>query len=353
MKKYILIDPPYKVFYGDKIFKAGDTRMNRDGTLDSTARLRDKFDKLDIEIHTADYYFKNKTWIERENASCDYYSLGILENFEALGQRKNINLQAFVVMEPPVVAPHLYLALPRLTKYFKRVYVSNIHGDGYSLDGVNREKLHKFYWPVPFNDVLEKFWNNTDRMNRVVAISSNHNPMLYNLRHFILRKPQSELYSKRIEAVAALSKSGVVDLYGPRWGVWWSPFSMWRPYWKNRNALMSVYKGVCRSKHEVLSHYRFSLCFENMYMTDYITEKIFDCIYAGTIPLYLGAKNISDLIPPNVYVDCRNYSSWDGMWESVREMPDSRIQDMKEAGRVFVRKYGLRYYNSLEEIVIP
>lgn len=316
-----------------------------------TIRLHDKINTNAVEIHTTDFYFQNVNNIQTSGASCDYYSQGILDNFERLAKQQNISLEAFMVMEPPVVAPHLYRALPKLTKFFKRVYVHNVHGDGYSLKGVDKDRLHKFYYPIPYRDVLENFWTNAARMNRVVVINSNHNPILYGLRHFIFKMPQSELYSKRMEAVAGLAKLDAVELYGPRWEKWWSPVSMWRPYWKHRGSLMSVYKGVCRSKHEVLSHYKFCLCFENMYMDGYVTEKIFDCLYAGTIPLYLGAKNIADLIPPEVYIDCRKYSSRVEMWEDLKKIPDSQAQTMREAGRCFLRsEAGLRYYNSLENV---
>lgn len=41
-------------------------------------------------------------------------------------------------------------------------------------------------------------------------------------------------------------------------------------------------------------------------MTGYMTKKLFDCLYVGTIPLHLGAPDISSLIPPEAYIDCRN-----------------------------------------------
>ena len=86
-------------------------------------------------------------------------------------------------------------------------------------------------------------------------------------------------------------------------------------------------------------------------MSGYITEKIFDCIYAGTIPLYLGAKNIEALIPPGVYLDCRHFKSWEDMCNKVIAMSASEIDAMREAGRSFVQsEAGLKYYNSLVNI---
>lgn len=45
-------------------------------------------------------------------------------------------------------------------------------------------------------------------------------------------------------------------------------------------------------KSEALSSYMFSLVIENSEEDDYFTEKIIDCFLTGTIPIYLGNKNI-------------------------------------------------------------
>jgi hypothetical protein len=172
-------------------------------------------------------------------------------------------------------------------------------------------------------------------------INGNHKPTSF----------KGELYSKRIEALAALARFGKVDLFGMGWASWWSRNSLWLPYWRHRRLLMSIYKGACKSKHEVLSKYSFALCFENMAMKGYITEKIFDCFYVGTIPLYLGATDITSLIPKAAYIDCRKYRSWEDLHEYVMRMSKQEISSMREAGRVFIKsKAGLSYYNSLPSI---
>jgi len=128
---------------------------------------------------------------------------------------------------------------------------------------------------------------------------------------------------------------------------------MWLPYWKNRSKIMSIYKGTCRSKYEVLKCYDFCLCFENMMMDGYITEKLFDCLYAGTVPLYMGAPNILEYIPADVFVDCRQYSTWKEMWDDVTCMPDQKIIAMKKAGRSFLESNNAKkFYGSIENICI-
>ena len=115
---------------------------------------------------------------------------------------------------------------------------------------------------------------------------------------------------------------------------------------------MSLYKGACDSKYEVMSHYDFALCFENMAMSGYVTEKIFDCFYAGTVPVYLGAPDIDALIPADAYIDCRKYSSWSALHEDLMNMPKTKVAELKEAGRSFIRSVqGRGYYDSMLSIV--
>lgn len=350
-RQCILIDPSYKAYYRDSLFDIGNPTLNRDGSLEAAARLRTKLIEEGKDVHTADF-LQAAINEESSEAAYKYYSFGMLGNFEKWAAHPNVSLEAFLIMEPPVVMPQLYHALPKLTKYFKRVYVHNTHGDGYSLKGVDASKLHKLYFPMPYLDVIEPFWSKTDRLHRIVVINSNHNPLLNGLRGLSFKYFNTELYSTRIEAMCDLAKHGVVDLYGRRWQEWWSPFSMWLPYWKNRRTLMKIYRGTCKSKYEVLCQYKFCLCFENMAMDGWVTEKIFDCLYAGTIPLYLGAKDIRHLIPPDVYVDCRQFTSWDNMWEEVSKLTDGEILAMKLAGREFLRSAGgAEYINFLEKAV--
>jgi hypothetical protein len=251
-------------------------------------------------------------------------------------------MKAFVFYEPPVVAPKIYKALPELTAIFDQVYIPNTEGDGYSLQGVNKDKLRPLYWPIPFREVLMPYWSQKERQRKVVVINSNRRP----------RKNKREYYSTRIEATAYLAGIDAIDLYGRGWDrSLWAKESRWWPYWRHHSALQKVYKGPCPSKWDVLSKYEFCLCFENNPMAGYVTEKLFHCLYAGTIPLYLGAPDITSIIPPSCYIDCRRFSNWAEMWEYTKNLSTSEIDDMRNAGRDFLTStQSKRFYYSLNEI---
>jgi alpha(1,3/1,4) fucosyltransferase len=336
--KKIYIDPSYKDYYQDGLFDISNPKLNRDDSLQPLHRLQKALNGIGTEIHTADYLPE----FAQDNIAISYYSLGLMDKYHELSTRPDVKLRAFIIMEPPAVAPHLYRELPELTRHFERVYVHNTQGDGYSLKHVDQSRLRTFYWPQPCNGPIEPYWSNKSRLHRIVVINGNHIP----------RSLRGQLYGKRIAAMAELHNTRLVDLYGRGWDQWWSHRSMWPPYWFNYKKLMSIYRGPCDSKYEVLGQYNFSLCFENMTMTGYVTEKIFDCLYAGCIPLYLGAKNIEDLIPPATYIDCRQFSSWTEMGEYVLAMSADEIATIKAAGRAFLESTAyLKYYDSLMNIV--
>ncbi|MDC7704764.1 glycosyltransferase family 10 domain-containing protein [Vogesella indigofera] len=70
------------------------------------------------------------------------------------------------------------------------------------------------------------------------------------------------------------------------------------------------YKGKVESKIKTLRNFKYSICYENIYgYNGYITEKIFDCFFAGCIPIYWGAPDIDQYIPANCYIDRRQFSS--------------------------------------------
>jgi len=66
---------------------------------------------------------------------------------------------------------------------------------------------------------------------------------------------------------------------------------------KNQNLNVDAFgRGInpINSKLEGLQDYHFSIAMENGTMENYFTEKILDCMLAGTIPIYHGCTNIGD-----------------------------------------------------------
>ncbi|RZJ95460.1 MAG: hypothetical protein EOO60_00305 [Hymenobacter sp.] len=63
------------------------------------------------------------------------------------------------------------------------------------------------------------------------------------------------------------------------------------------------------NKLTVIRSYRFVVCYENTRLAGYISEKIFDCLFAGCVPVYLGEPNIERFIPTGCYIDRRRFAT--------------------------------------------
>lgn len=60
----------------------------------------------------------------------------------------------------------------------------------------------------------------------------------------------------------------------------------------------------------VIKEYKFVIAFENAIAEDYVTEKFYNPLLAGTVPVYFGAPNIYDFAPgENCFVDAKSFDT--------------------------------------------
>ncbi len=97
--------------------------------------------------------------------------------------------------------------------------------------------------------------------------------------------------SGRLEYLSELANHIAIDSYGR---------------WMN-NAVIPDDRGYL-SKRELMRRYRFTIAFENAIGEDYVTEKFFDPLIAGSVPVYLGAPNIERFAPgANSFINAADY----------------------------------------------
>ena len=115
-----------------------------------------------------------------------------------------------------------------------------------------------------------------------------------------------------------------------------------------RNKFVENDKGR-ETKMETISSYRFTLAFENAVERDYVTEKFYDPLLAGSVPVYLGAPNISDFSPgDHAFI---NVDEW-GSPESLAEYLRLASRDDLEYQRFFAlktRPFNHRFLRLLEQ----
>jgi hypothetical protein len=63
------------------------------------------------------------------------------------------------------------------------------------------------------------------------------------------------------------------------------------------------------NKDLIMSKYLFHLSFENQRTDDYITEKLWGALQSGTVPVYLGAPNIQEHVPPHSIISVDDFET--------------------------------------------
>ena len=68
--------------------------------------------------------------------------------------------------------------------------------------------------------------------------------------------------------------------------------------------------------HCAMSHYKFVLAIENTWTESYVTEKLFYALDAGAIPIYFGAPNVLDLVPPGSIIQGSKFKTMENIRSS-------------------------------------
>ncbi|CAH9082433.1 unnamed protein product [Cuscuta epithymum] len=77
--------------------------------------------------------------------------------------------------------------------------------------------------------------------------------------------------------------------------------------------------------HCAMSNYKFVLAIENTMTESYVTEKLFYALESGSVPIYFGAPNVWDLVPPHSIIDGTKFESLEGLASYVRALADDPV----------------------------
>ncbi len=161
---------------------------------------------------------------------------------------------------------------------------------------VDNKTYFKFHYPQP---TLEMTTSRTTFKNKKLCSL------------FVCNKERphpNQLYSERKSVIDFFEEQHAGEFYF--YGIGWE-----KEKYKN-------YKGYVFDKIGCLNQYKFSICYENTRdLPGYVTEKIFDCFVAGSVPIYWGANNITDYVPQNCFIDRRDFSSFNKLYSYIRDMP--------------------------------
>ncbi len=332
----VFIDPPSHHFLNDRLFTfAGNLG---DNLMAPHVAVYEYFMERNIPIHTADLMPGTD-----DNHIKVYLSLGILDNYRKMAERPDVIVSSFFAMECPIVDPGQYRKMRDAKNYFRHIYSWS---DSESLERFIGEKIpiETFQWPQSYDHVHEELWSNNDR-KFLMMMNSNKLPALY----------WQELYTERMRAIEYFSRTNEIDLYGREWdqpsmklGKSRMPYTFRKckrdilKYWQILYpdpllyAARKVYKGAADSKSSVLSQYNFAICFENMIIKGWVTEKIFDCFFSGTIPVYLGSPDIEQRIPAECYIDMRKFKDYPSLHSYLKSLTQVDIFKYRNNARAFL-----------------
>ena len=310
----IAVVTPYGNVYGeDRLFDESSCKIG-ENLLVPIIRLKESLRKQGHEFHTADMYnyddidvmifqdINNDSRVTIHSPTrLLKYILKRKWRYDYLYKLSQKRIKSVLIaQEPPIVFPYSYDI--RYHELFDYILT-------WDDDLVDGKKYHKFQYPqvkpesVPCIPFEEK---------KLISLISGNKKS----------KAGNELYSKRYEFIQFMEGHGYdLDLYGVGW----------------QQEGFKCYRGIVERKHEVQSKYKFSLCYENMTgVSGYITEKIFDCLFSGSVPIYWGADNITDYIPKTVFIDRREFSANEELYGYISGMAEEEYKKYLEAGRAYL-----------------
>ncbi|MBI5346654.1 MAG: hypothetical protein HZB76_05895 [Chlamydiae bacterium] len=213
-----------------------------------------------------------------------------LHRFEKIKNYPKEKLILFL-WEPPSVIAHNYD--PKYHEHFAKIFTWND-------ELVDNKRYFKLYYPelkpmieatVPFND------------KKLLCLLSANKKSSH----------KDELYTKREEAINYFEEKAFdeFDLYGKFWD----------------KKTHKSYKGA-PGPYECLKNYKFCICYENIQnLKGYITEKIFHAFQMGSVPIYLGASNVTDYIPKNCFIDRRDFASNEELYYFLKSITEKEYEE--------------------------
>lgn len=157
------------------------------------------------------------------------------------------------------------------------------------------------------------------------------------------RPAKGELYSWRRKMARAFEQScpDDFDLFGDGWlgqKISWCPFLYRKPNRCHHHEPLNLSaEERSHAKRKQLGNFKFVIASENYSGSKgYISEKIFDALLGGSVPVYLGEKNITEFVPGSCFIDARQFQSLDNLVLALKTMSDREWRQIRSTGEEFL-----------------
>lgn len=263
--------------------------------------------------------------------------------------------------ESPLFAANFYQELPELSRQFDHCIIF----DGAIINSFPRVASHKLFFPSYGSTIQLKNLDWSKRKYLVMVAGNKYwniirhpiRQILANIRDFLFVTPKRfsesmgsiQLHDKRLAAIAYFGKKGKLDLFGRGWQSLINLPSQWQN--ELSDVIQKLKPSLCADKQETISQYKYALCFENIEFSGYVTEKIFDCLAAGVVPIYWGAPDINNFVPSECFIDAHKFNSFQELDVYLEQMSEEMWSQMLNHGYIFMKGHlGQQYtYNAFAQ----
>lgn len=323
MKKIVLHNAYRELNINNMMLRVDGVVGFGEGLFKPFHKLRDEFLKHDIELCSFDS-------IENKEDILAFIFLD-LPSFADPVYRYSLSKNAkkiLILLESPIIKPKNYKTSNHYS--FNLVFT-------WCDELVDNIKYFKFLIPQPFEQMRENVIPFEEKKLATMIISKKRSNV------------KGELYSTREKIINYFEDNALdsFDLYGAGWDqdvyvgllkpldkilkkIGIKPRLFQRSY--------KCYKGKVDSKIDTMAQYRFAFAIENFGNSNgYITEKIFDCFFAGTVPIYLGAPDITKYLPDECFIDTRKFESVYTLVEYLSGMSEDQYRKYIDNARIFLK----------------
>jgi hypothetical protein len=184
-------------------------------------------------------------------------------------------------------------------------------------------------------------WKN--RKDKIVMIAANKVSPTSNSNYKLRRRIAKQMSPGEIDVYGDLWNSSmykrishrvVVSFYALKTGLFPNIIEVYGSLFSR----YSNYVAMPKNKHTVIQKYRFSLVIENS--SDYCSEKLFDVIINGSIPIYVGPENSQIELPENLYFWCNG--TVDDIRKFVKNITPEKVDAMLKSMENYIQSQSFK-----------
>jgi Glycosyltransferase family 10 (fucosyltransferase) C-term len=245
--------------------------------------------------------------------------------------------------DPPVVAWRLYYDLQRITALFPHTFM---------FEGA-RERVapttwfHPLYFPVPCPPPRPTGLPWSNRRFLVAIYDNRAMPRARELARWFDRPRDLSIsrtiaglryrpiardrYQARLRAFEAFSKHADFDLFGEGWHQRHAAVDP-----QIHDAVVQAHRGSAPDVLALLAKYRFALVYEDTRFSGYVSDRILDCFFARCIPIYSGAPDVAQYVPPSAFIDVRQFVSFPELERFLMRLTEDDARRYVDAAHAFL-----------------